>query len=305
MKIYISLNKIRTIFFFCICLILLGCVSATTKNMAANFGSTAKTLTNEIETNLTKVRISESNLIISNALLDKDLKESNGLESPAIKPESIELRLTLLREITKYADALLIMSSDEEEIRIDKASRDLYGALGALNETIVKQGKTGLGEKDLQLVATATDIVGQLFFEWARLNALKESVNLANPVITEAVNLLKQEVTDKGSWSKSLELSLSTNAINLYNVAQHDINDISERRGMLIEARQLNDQSQSVQSTFLQLNSSLEDLKNSHTALAAALNDDSDINVTKALENLSKLEQELDHIHAFQASLVK
>jgi len=287
MKIYISLNKIRTIFFFCICLILLGCVSATTKNMAANFGSTAKTLTNEIETNLTKVRISESNLIISNALLDKDLKESNGLESPAIKPESIELRLTLLREITKYADALLIMSSDEEEIRIDKASRDLYGALGALNETIVKQGKTGLGEKDLQLVATATDIVGQLFFEWARLNALKESVNLANPVITEAVNLLKQEVTDKGSWSKSLELSLSTNAINLYNVAQHDINDISERRGMLIEARQLNDQSQSVQSTFLQLNSSLEDLKNSHTALAAALNDDSDINVTKALENLS------------------
>lgn len=295
----------RGVLLLCFGAFLLGCVSATSKNMTANFGSAAKTLTSETETNITKVRNSDSNFTISIVLGDKNLGVASGLVLPEIKQEDIALRLTLLREITKYADALLVMSSDVEAIRIDKASRDLYGALGALNKTVQSQSKGStplISNNDLQLVASATNVVGQWFFEKARLEALQTSVKKADPVIAKAVDLLKTEITESGPWSSSLGKSLKSEAKNIYMVAQ-SINNVKDRRIMLTEAQQLYEQADSVKGAFKRLNSSLEELKKSHSALAVALENDSDVNIQNALDGLSKLEDEVIRIYAFQASL--
>lgn len=295
----------RRILLLCFGAFLLGCVSATSKNMTANFGSAAKTLTSETETNITKVRNSDSNFTISSALSDNTLGVTSGLALPTIKQEDTALRLILLREITKYADALLVMSSDVEAVRIDKAGRDLYGALGALNKTVQSQTKDSvplISNNDLQLVATATNVVGQWFFEKARLEALQTSVKKADPVIAKAVDLLKSEITESGPWSGSLSKSLESEAKNLYKVAQ-SISNVQDRRDMLTEAQQLYEQADSVKGVFNRLNSSLEELKKSHSVLAVALENDSDVNIQNALDSLSKFENEVIRIYAFQASL--
>lgn len=298
------IKEIKIIFIFCLGVMLVGCVSATSKQMAANFGGAAKDLSLQTEITLKNVRISDSNMLVSTALTDK----SSTLERPAIPPEDIALRLTLLSEIYKYSNALLIMSSDVELERIDKASRELYGALGALNQTIQKNTESieaPLTNNDLQLVANAVNIAGRWFFERARLTAIKTSVEKADPVIKKAIELLlTKEITKDGAWSKSLKLALESDAKNLFKVAQ-SIDNVESRRALLSEAHQLYDQARSVDGTFERLNSSLEELKAAHSALSVALQDDSDINVKKALSSLSKLESEITRIYAFQASLAE
>ena len=215
------------------------------------------------------------------------------------------MRLRLLGEIAKYSDALLAMSSDDEAVRIDKASRDLYSALGALNTTIQKNSgdkKPPISDNDLQIIATVTDVAGRWFFERARLKALQTTINKANPAITQAIDLLKTDLDENGSWSKSLSISLTGEAKNLYKVAQSTSN-LLERRNMLAESQQLYDQSISVQGIFHRLTSAMEELKKAHSALAVALENDSSINVKEALSSLSKFEDEINRIYAFQASL--
>ena len=302
-----SIKKIKIVFIFCLGVILVGCVSATSKQMAANFGGAAKDLSLQTEITLKNVRLSESNFQISSTLNDKNISVKDGLVLPAISPEDIALRLTLLSEISKYSDALLIISSDVELERIDKASRELYGALGALNQTIqqtTKSVKAPLSDNDLQLVATAVNIAGRWFFERARLDAIKTSVEKADPVIKKAIELLTTEIKKDGVWSKSLKLSLESEAKNLFKVAQ-SIKKIESRRTLLSEAQQLYEQASFVDGTFKRLNSSLEELKTSHSALSDALQNDSDVNIKKALSSLSKLESEITRIYAFQASLAE
>lgn len=297
------INKIKIVFIFCLGAILVGCVSATSKQMTANFGEAAKAISLQTELTLKGVRVADSNFLVSTALTDN----SAVLELPAISPEDIALRLTLLSEITKYSDALLIMSSDVELERIDTASRELYGALGALNQTIQQTTNSAeplLAGNDLQLVATAVNIAGRWFFERARLDAIKISVTKANPVIKKAIELLRTEIKKDGAWSKSLKLSLESDAKNLFKVAQ-SIKKRESRRTLLAEAYQLFDQASFVDGTFKRLNSSLEELKVSHSALSDALQNDSDVNIKKALSSLSKLESEITRIYAFQASLAE
>jgi len=297
------IKKVKIVFIFCLGVILVGCVSATSKQMTANFGGAAKAISLQTELTLKSVRASDSNLLVSTALTDN----STVLELPAISPKDIALRLTLLSEISKYSDALLIMSSDVELERIDKASRELYGALGALNQTIqqtTNSTEPPLASNDLQLVATAVNIAGRWFFERARLDAIKTSVTKADPVIKKAIELLTTEIKKDGTWSKSLKLSLESDAKNLFKVAQ-SIKKIESRRTLLSEAQQLYDQASFVDGTFTRLNSSLEELKASHSALSIALQNDSEVNIKNALNSLSKLESEITRIYAFQASLAE
>lgn len=294
---------VKIVFIFCLGVSLVGCASTTSKQMTANFGGVAKAISTQTQLTLKSVRLSDSNLLVSAALTDK----KTILQLPAISPDDIAIRLTLLSEIFKYSDALLIMSSDAELDRIDNASRDLYAALGALNQTIQQttlSGNAPLADSDLQLVATAVNIAGRWFFERARLNALKISVEKADPVIKKAVDLLLTEIKKGGPWSKSLQLSLQSDAENLFKVAQ-SIKEIEPRRSLLLEAYQLYDQASFVDGKFERLNSSLKELKDTHAALSNALQNKSDFNTKKALRSLSKLGSEITRINAFQASLVK
>jgi len=291
------------IFIVCFVAILAGCVSTTSRQMTANFGGAAKSVSLQTALTLKKVRVSSSDYFVSAALNNKGAV----LQRPAISPEDITLRLTLLNEIFKYSDALAIMSSNTELKKIDKASRQVYSALGALNQTLKQTTKSDsplLTDNDLKLIATSVNITGKWFFERARLKAIKTTVIKADPVINKAVELLTTEIKKDGPWSKSLQLSSISEAKNLFRAAQ-TMKNIPEKRKLLSEAQQLYDQASFENSTFSQLNDSLQALKSSHFALAKALKNDSNSNTVKALSSLGKLESEIMRIHAFTASLTQ
>ncbi len=299
----IFIKKLKMIFIVCLAVMVVGCVSRTSKQMTANFGGSAKAISLQTATTLKKVRISDSDYLVSSELNNKGA----ALQLPAISPEDITLRLTLLNEIFKYSEALSIMSSNTEPNKIDKASRQLYSSIGALNQTLEQTTKRAtplLTDNDLKLIATTVNITGRWFFERARLKAIKTTVIKADPVISKAIELLTTEIKKDGPWSKSLQLSSTSEAKNLFRAAQ-TIKNVPEKRKLLAEAQQLYDQASFENSTFAQLNASLEALKSSHFALAKALKKDSDKNTLKALSNLAKLESGIIRIHAFQASLTQ
>lgn len=295
------IKKIKITLMLCLGAMLVGCVSTTSKEMTANFGSAAKALSLQTESTLKSVRVSDANFLVSSALNDKN----SVLELPAVSTEDIGLRLALLSEIYKYSNALSVMSGSNELDEIDKASRNLYSALGSLNQTIqtvTKHPKPVLNDQALRLIAVSVNITGRMFFERARLKALRVTVIKADPVISKAIDLLLTEIKEDGPWSNSLQLSLAQQAKNFYRAAK-TMKNVDQKIKLLSKAQQLYDQANFQESKFAQLNASLEALKVSHSALKKALKKDSDENVTHALNSLSKLESKISRIYALEASL--
>lgn len=106
-------------------------------------------------------------------------------------------RIDLLKGIEAYARALSDLSSADFRKEIDAASKDLYGALGKLQETYATIAKRSspLTQDNLVSIATAVDAIGTTLAEERRREALRTVVIQANPTIQRSMELFREEIS--------------------------------------------------------------------------------------------------------------
>lgn len=127
-----------------------------------------------------------------------DPRKSPGYETfdKLIGTSDLAVRVTLLKGVEKYANALGELASADFRKEIDTAAKDLYGALGELQETY--KSATGnslpLSNENLAIIATAVDAIGTAVAENKRRSALKTVVIEADPAVQKALSLAGDEL---------------------------------------------------------------------------------------------------------------
>ena len=176
-----------------------GCVSSASKNLVGSYGKSTANISATAASTFQTVRANENQFRVAQALANPSLSVSKGLAPPTIKWKSIALRVSLLSELGKYGKALEAMASDGELDRIDEASRNLGEALGGLNSRVQEvkgDEKPPLTNEQLGTVATVTNVAGRWFFERKRYQAMLETVEIADPLIQQSVDLLLKELQE-------------------------------------------------------------------------------------------------------------
>ncbi len=121
---------------------------------------------------------------------------TNATFKKTIDDSNLAVRISLLRGIEDYSKALGNLASADFRKEIDKASKDLYGALGGLQTAYAAATKKALPLSDdkLGIIATAVDAIGTAMAEDKRREALKAVIIQANPSIKESMRLLSEEL---------------------------------------------------------------------------------------------------------------
>lgn len=110
---------------------------------------------------------------------------------------NLKTRIALLKGIESYARALSSLSSADFRKEIDSASKDLYGALGKLQDTYatITKNPSPLSTENLAIIATAVDAIGTALAEERRRDALRTVVIQSNPIIQRSMDLFKEEIS--------------------------------------------------------------------------------------------------------------
>lgn len=122
-----------------------------------------------------------------------DPSQVQSMLAVKLKPE-IDKRVGALDSIQSYAQALSDLSAAEFGRDMDRATRDLNGAMKGLNTNVQKLGGSHtISDKSIQLVATAVNAIGSTIQEKMRRKAIKEIVIQTNPAVQDLCAILKKE----------------------------------------------------------------------------------------------------------------
>ncbi len=121
---------------------------------------------------------------------------------PLISSTDLGVRISLLKGVEKYADALGDLASADFRKDIDAAAKDLYGALGELQGTYADATGSSLPitNENLAIIATAVDAIGTAIAEKNRRSALRAVVTQADPGIQKAMLLVGDELPEFHSF---------------------------------------------------------------------------------------------------------
>ena len=132
--------------------------------------------------------------------------------------EDLAIRIMALDYLRDYSAALGDLSTADVRIDIDKASKDLYGALVGLRNTYQEEtGKdAGIEDEDLAIIATAVDAIGTVIAEAKRRIAIKTIVIKADPAVQNVSKLIRDEVPIFGEFVKANLSTIETEMIKSY-----------------------------------------------------------------------------------------
>jgi len=132
--------------------------------------------------------------------------------------ESLTIRIMALEYLKDYSVALGDLSTADVRSDIDRASKDLYGALVGLRDTFKEEtGKdAGIEDEDLAIIATAVDAIGTVIAEAKRRVAIKTIVIKADPAIQNVSTLLRDEVPIFGEFIKANLSTIETEMVKSY-----------------------------------------------------------------------------------------
>lgn len=132
--------------------------------------------------------------------------------------KNLAIRMMALDYLRDYSAAFGDLSTADARTDIDEASKDLYGALIGLKDTFKKEtGKdVGIGDKDLAIIATAVDAIGDIIIEAKRRGAIKTIVIRADPAVQNVSKLLKDEISTFAEFVKSNLSTIETEMIKSY-----------------------------------------------------------------------------------------
>ncbi len=142
--------------------------------------------------------VNESTIERRIADIAADSKVSPGTETfdKLIGSNELAVRVSLLKGVEKYAGALGELASADFRKEIDTVAKNLYGALGELEETYMSATGSSLpiGNENLAIIATAVDAIGTAIVESKRRSALKTVIIQADPAVQKALSLVGGEL---------------------------------------------------------------------------------------------------------------
>ena len=132
--------------------------------------------------------------------------------------EDLAIRMMALDSLRDYSAALGDLSTADVRPDIDKASKDLYGALVGLRDTFkdITGKDVGIRDEDLAIIATAVDAIGTVIAESKRRAAIKTIVIRVDPAVQNVSKLLKDEIPTFGEFVKANLSTIETEMIKSY-----------------------------------------------------------------------------------------
>lgn len=288
-----------------------GCASSSTKQIATDLGTEAAALAPLAEAPLLEVRNAQIRLSAEQAASQTAPSGwDEGTKEASIDRDDIALRVALLREIGRYGHSLAALASDGELERIDAAAKDLYGALGGINSTLgnierkkMSTAKDPISADDLAILSTVVNVAGRWYFEHERLKAMRAITQQAGRLIPPAVDLLVEELSEKGSWALSYELSLTSTSKELYRRGILSTTQPADKRMLIEEATRLRSQAAGALTHFSAVTKALKKFDDGHKALKDALEAESTVTVRNATASVELLRAEVMRIKAYKAML--
>lgn len=186
--------------------------------------------------------------------------------------ESLAIRMMALDYLRAYSAALGDLSTADVRTDIDKASKDLYGALIGLRDTFKKEtGKdVGIGNEDLAIIATAVDAIGTVIAEAKRRRAIKTIVIKADPAVQNVSKLLRDEIPIFGEFVKGNLSTIETEMIKSYQRRANKLT-FDHRVKYIQRIRKQHHIANDSENFFKDLGTAADMLGRSHAALRAAV----------------------------------
>jgi len=186
--------------------------------------------------------------------------------------ENLAVRMMALDYLRGYSAALGNLSTADVRPDIDKASKDLYGALVGLRDTFKEEtGKdVGIGDEDLAIIATAIDAIGTVIAEAKRRGAIKTIVIKADPAVQNISKLLKNEIPTFAEFVKSNLSTIETEMIKSYQKRAEGLT-FDQRAQYIQRIRKQHQIARDTETFFKDVGTAAGMLGTSHAALRRAV----------------------------------
>lgn len=203
---------------------------------------------------------------------DPNLSPDDGTFDKPVVDSDLAARIAVLRGVENYAKALGNLASADFRKEIDTASKDLYGALGKLQNTYasIKKEPLPLSDRNLAIIATAVDVIGTTITEKQRRAALKAIVIQTDLSIQNAMKLVCSEMPAL----KSLVLvNLDTIWTEKVKAYQNEVMELSfdQRVERLRDIRKSYERTKTATSLLDCIVSASKKISDTHTALREAV----------------------------------
>jgi len=209
---------------------------------------------------------------ISGIAADKEALPDEGTFKKIINDRNMAARISLLKGVQKYAQALGELATADFRNEIAAASKDLYGALGDLQDTYAKATNRSLplSSENLSLIATAVDAIGTGIAESYRREALKTIVIQADPSIKQAMDQVGNELQ---ILMPTVRANLDSIYTDMFKAYGRDKNGLSytDRENMLCDIWKAYDRYKTFPVYFETLSSASAKVSSAHAALKKAV----------------------------------
>jgi len=228
MKNTIDLAKAGRALTFGVIIALCAAGCATSLNHVGAFSQASADLSKRAADAYEKVNDVTIERRISDIASDPNLSPDNETFKSLITSEEIGLRVSLLQGVGDYATALGDLASADFRKDIDGAAKDLYGALGGLQEAYAKAKGTEVealpvSKEHLAIIATAVDAIGTVIAEHKRRTALKTVVVQADPAIQKALALVGGDLPKFHTYVMTSLDTIETDMLESYDKEAADL----------------------------------------------------------------------------------
>ncbi len=204
-------------------LLVTGC--ATSLNHVGAFSQASADLAKRAAEAYNKVNDTTIERRIASIAADPNTSPGAETFDKLIASSDLAVRLSLLKGIEKYASALGELASADFRKKIDTAAKDLYGALGELQETYASATGSSLplSNESLAIISTAVDAIGTSIAESKRRSALKTVVIQSDPSVQKALSLAGNELPEFQEYVWANLNTVETEMLEAYEKEAADI----------------------------------------------------------------------------------
>src|SRR6266851_100052 len=288
-----------------------GCISpAVHKNVPA-FANAVTLATENTKSAFDAVEQTYENVQAERIVVNYDTQGFNPkMVNRFLDPEDLEVRLTLLDALQRYASTLADVSGDEKLDLFDDKTRALGSSLQSLTGKAAFQKLVSSSARDANIAATAVNALGRWFIERKRQQRLPQLIEEMQDPVKSTAELLEADIgsapDERGRgghglrdqlWNEYTQALLQQVAFIDHNKDHFDpASKAAEIRKLpaLVRQRSLADQ------TLKQTQAALTELVDAHGALLRATKAKTDVHT-----EFSALLSEAQRLQSFYDSLQK
>jgi uncharacterized coiled-coil protein SlyX len=294
-----------------------GCASAPTAQVR-QFGTASESLTQSV---------GDSFELIDRAVVDRKLYDlaSDPASSPddnsfqgvfrrsttgeATQTDALDVRLAVLDALGRYAGSVGRLATADVAADIEKAAVELNGALLSLRDHYAKLngGESILGDRDLTMVATVVNSIGQAIAEAQRVRALRSIVEATDPAVQQIAATLAKELGAGSELARLTRMSLDTTVGSLqqaYN-REKQASSFDRRLAALERIQATRQRAETIDSFFATVAESSATLANAHAQLKKALRQPNPFSHRELTQSVSLLAERAQAAKRFHGRLME